>query len=353
MAAKRCTLQDEDGPDDRCMLESGHRGVCMTAETIEVNWGDNPEECSVEIDFQGGGARCIRPEGHTGPHAAGWSLDDPEVCGETERGTGRVCLRQPHLGWPDAHNFGKPDEDMRVEPAWWKDSHPNAEWAGGPVGSIPDKPWWFQNPGRPADDHETIANLQDTEDLKTRRHTGGGLGYGEGKSHMSIGEVRSRIDAAIQDLRNATASAQSGESEIAGVLATLAASAQEIERTRAGLAQVLNGTLSTAAFHVGRCADDAAMAATTLRLAGGDASIDLEEAALMADAGRREAGLVNVQTGSTTASAVEEAANLLVAVAAHIEKAMQQIAIAANGVEKIAPLLNASAEKANAYKGRL
>jgi hypothetical protein len=340
------------------MLESGHPGLCMTVETIEIQWGDNPEECSTEIDYRGGGARCTRAAGHSGPHAAGWSLDEPDVCGETERGSGRVCLRQPHPAWPDAHNFGKPDEDMRVEPAWWKDSHPNAEWAGGPIGSIPDKPWWFQNPGRPADDHETIANQQDTEDLKSRRHTGGGVGYGEGNAHVSTGEVRGRIDAAIQDLWNATSSAQSGEAEIAATLVALTTISEEVGRIRAALNRLVaggeeNGTLSAAAYHIGRSADDAGMAAETLRLAGGDASIELEEAALAADAARREANLVGVQTGQTTASAVEEASNLLVAVAAHIEQAMQQVVIAANGAEKIAPLLSMSAEKADAYKGRL
>ena len=173
---RRCALFDEDGEDGMCLLEEGHDGVCLTATQIEDEWPDVDEDPCGETFTSAGGAllrctmprghgrlharvepvhqecpgfvhdrhgnraHCIRPEGHTGPHAAGWSLDSPETCGETERGTGRVCLRQPHPHWPDAHDFGAGHEDMTTPPDWWEPKW--GDWPGGPVGAIPNQPFF-------------------------------------------------------------------------------------------------------------------------------------------------------------------------------------------------------------------
>lgn len=255
--SQRCTLLDEDGDDEgRCVLEAGHDGLCVLG--FDEDGESRLEQCSGWVyDTKGNRAHCIRADGHDGPHAAGWSLDAPETCGETERGTGRVCLRQPHPHWPDAHDYGAPDESMTTPPAWWAaEGRDPALWPGGPIGHVPDMPFWFYPPQRPADDQESIANKHDTSTVFARRHQG--PGYSEGGHHVaSIAEVRGMIDSAVQMIVESDVDV-SGANENAGMVSNLAASAvADMEEIGGALRHALEQLSSITGICVGVLNDTA------------------------------------------------------------------------------------------------
>lgn len=155
-------------------------------------------QCTHEVDIDGRMAHCILVDGHRGPHAVGVAPASGTVCGETERGTGRTCLRQPHTRWPDAHDFGPPDTHRQV-PDWWLAAGYSGEsWPGGPIGNAPDQLRWFYPSQRPADDLESKANQHDVEETVARRHKAPGVMYGEDGPMASIGEVRAAVETGIK-----------------------------------------------------------------------------------------------------------------------------------------------------------
>lgn len=180
-----------------CTLLDGHQGEHDDATIIEAV-DRRLSECTYEVDIDGRLAHCILVDGHRGPHAVGVAPASGTVCGETERGTGRTCLRQPHTRWPDAHDYGPPDTHRQV-PDWWVEAGYSGEsWPGGPIGTAPDQLRWFYPAQRPADDLESKANRHDVKETIARRHKAPGVMYGEDGPMASIGEVRDAITRGIQ-----------------------------------------------------------------------------------------------------------------------------------------------------------
>lgn len=313
-------------------------------------------QCDTEIEMDvRGSVHCIRERGHGGPHAAGVSLVSPAVCGRPDPGSSRVCLRMPHGQWPDAHDFGADDEGMSEAPSWWETSW--GPWPGGPVGTTPGMPRWFYTAARPSDDMESVANRQDVEDVKARRHTGGGHGYGQGEDHVSAGDVRAQIGAAMSQLMESVLRNQNSTEEAQEAIGALFQIRSELLTATPRLARLVaggedGGTLSAMSHYAVLASDEAGLAAEGLAMAAEDASQELEAAARSADTCRNAHALA-VNGVQLAATGVERAANLITEALEELERAIAQTQRTKGEIEQAAPHAHSALERAGAYLGRL
>lgn len=353
MAVRRCTgraaTRDVDVDDVQCILEEGHPGEHR----------DTVDECEYEIDVEGIPFHCIRTAGHAGPHATGFSFDDPETCGETERGTGRVCLRHPHDQWPDAHDFGPGDNDMRVVPAWWvEEGRDPGLWPGGPVGTIPDRPRPFYSGVRPADSLEGDVNRHDVDEIKARRHKGGGVGYSEKGSEAmaSVAEVRAVIERAKEHLADSIRTGDSNTNEIIiRAIWNYQEQRDKLEQARDALAASCNDqsgdlrAVETTAYASGDAAQYAATAIGHV-MEGGAPLLAASYASASSAAGAHEEAIGGIVV---TAGHVSETCGMISAALERTEQAIETLHRIKDSVEQGVQYAHASTEQLNTYLATL